>query len=1038
LLCGLFVVALSLAGLAHAQAIEVHNTLISKGLPSDTGNGSSSTAALSSADGRYVVFTSLGANFVPGIVDANSTTDVFLHDRATQKTVLVSRSVVSATTTASGDSRATAISADGEWVLFQSSANNLVFGVTDNNAGADVFLYQRSTGAVSLVSRSNTSATTTANSLSLPTAISADGERVLFVSVATDLVAGVADSNGSEDVFLYQRSTGAVSLVSRSAAAATVTANNQSFPVAVSNDGEWVLLQSRATNLVSGVTDSNFGNDVFLYQRSTGVVTLVSRSAASATTTANGVSEPRAISADGEWVLFRSFANDLVVGLADSNDSGDVFLYQRSTGAVRLVSRSAASATTAANSESLPTAISADGEWVLFRSNATNLVAGVTDSNNFNADVFLYQRSTGTVSLVSRSAASATTTANGLSFATAMSADGEWVLFGSGATNPVAGVSDTNASDDLFLYQRSTGAVSLVSRSAASATMTANNGVFQSTITPDGEWVLFVSVATNLVSNLSDSNDASDVFLYQRSAAAVSLVSRSNASPPLTANRSSTPTAISTDGEWVLLQSKATDLVSGVTDIHGFTDVFLYQPSTGAMSLVSRSAASATTTGSGESFATAISADGEWVLFQSYASNLVSGVTDGNVSEDVFLHQRSTGAVSLVSRSAASATTTANNQSAATAISADGEWVLFRSLGTNLVSGVTDDNGTLDVFLYQRSTGAVSLISRSAASATTTADNASRPIAISADGAYVLFQSAAGNLVSGVTDSNGTSPDVFLYERSTGAVSLVSRSGASAMTTANGASFPAAISADGEWVLFQSNATNLVSGVSDGSNTVDVFLYQRSTGTVSLVSRSAASATTTANNSSVAYALSADGEWVLFSSDATNLVPGVTDSNNTDDAFLFQRSTGTVSLISHLAASTTTANGNSEPTAISADGEWVLFRSTATNLVPGITDANGPAYDVFLYQRSTGAASLVSRSAESAAITANVAAFATAMSTDGARVLFASDATNLVAGVLDSNDNTDVFLANIVDPNRVFADGFESAPPGTSPPPDGP
>jgi Tol biopolymer transport system component len=202
LLCGLFVVALSLAGLAHAQAIEVHNTLISKGLPSDTGNGSSSTAALSSADGRYVVFTSLGANFVPGIVDANSTTDVFLHDRATQKTVLVSRSVVSATTTASGDSRATAISADGEWVLFWSRATDLAAGVTGTNLSDNIFLYQRSTGTVTLVSRSAASATTAANGNSTPAAISADGRWVLFASFAANIVPGVIDGNRTDDAFL--------------------------------------------------------------------------------------------------------------------------------------------------------------------------------------------------------------------------------------------------------------------------------------------------------------------------------------------------------------------------------------------------------------------------------------------------------------------------------------------------------------------------------------------------------------------------------------------------------------------------------------------------------------------------------------------------------------------------------------------------------------------------------------------------------------------------------------------------------------------
>ncbi len=204
-LFGLFVLGLSLAGFAHAQPVEVQNALISKGVPSDTGNGSSSSAAISSADGRYVVFSSQGANFVPGLVDLNNTLDVFLHDRTTQQTVLVSRSATSATTTANGGSIATTISADGEWVLFLSGANDLVSGITDNNATNDVFLYQRSTGVVRLVSRSAASATTTAAGFSAPGAMSADGEWVLFDSGATNLVSGVIDSNGGGgDVFLYR------------------------------------------------------------------------------------------------------------------------------------------------------------------------------------------------------------------------------------------------------------------------------------------------------------------------------------------------------------------------------------------------------------------------------------------------------------------------------------------------------------------------------------------------------------------------------------------------------------------------------------------------------------------------------------------------------------------------------------------------------------------------------------------------------------------------------------------------------------------
>jgi hypothetical protein len=572
------------------------------------------------------------------------------------------------------------------------------------------------------------------------------------------------------------------------------------------------------------------------------------------------------------------------------------------------------------------------------------------------------------------------TTANGPSTSVAISADGEWVLFRSEATNFVSGVTDSNNTNDVFLYQRSTGAVSLVSRSVASTTTTANSSSFPAAISANGEWLLFSSSASNIVSGVTDSNGSKqDVFLYQRDTGATSLVSRSAALATMTANQGSAPTAISADGEWVLFRSEATNLVPGVTDGNGVAnDVFLYQRSTGTLTLVSRSAVSATTTANGASLPTAISADGEWVLFQSAANDLVSGVTDSGGGDDVFLYQRSTGTVSLVSRSAASATTTANGISEATAISADGERVLFRSNATNLVSGLTDSNQTLDVFLYHRSTGAVSLVSRSAASATATANNRSSATAISADGEWVLFSSFATNLVPGVTDINGAANDVFLFQRSTGAVSLVSRSANSATTTADSSSVPTAISADGEWVLFSGNASNLVPGGMDSNGTTDVFLYQRSTGTVSLVSRSAASGATTANTTSSATAISADGERVLFSSFATNLVPGFIDRNGglQQDVFLYQRGSGLVNLVSRsLGSATATANGNSIAAAISADGNWVLFYS------------------------------------------------------------FAGD---VVSGVLDGNSADDAFLARVARPDGVFADGFESPPPGTTAPANAP
>lgn len=1015
---------LMLAPLETARAVTVENRLVTASIR-DTGSGNSTPSAMSSADGRYVLFDSDAPDLIEGVSGSNLAGDVFLHDRASKITTLVSRSAASATTRGNAGSSPVAISADGEWALFFSSASDLVAGVTDR-AGWDVFLYQRSSGTVSLVSRSATSPETTANGQSIPIGMSADGEWVLIESSATDLVHGVVDGNNRNDVFLYQRSTGAMTLVSRSAMTVGATANGISFARAISPDGEWVLFKSNATDLIVGVTDGNGGDDVFLYQRSTGSVSLVSRASVSATTTANSYSTPTAISPDGEWVLFESHATDLVAGFADGNQAADVFLHRRTSGLTTLVSRAVGSSTTA-NAASVPVALSVDGDWVLLSSGATNLVAGFTDGNGpFGEDVYLFRRTSGNMRLVSRSSGSATTSANRTSMPVALSSNGDWVLFQTLATDFAAGISDSNFSWDVFLYHSNTGAVRLVSRSADSATTTSNGGASARAVSPDGQLVLLGSIATNLVAGINDTNYAADVFVYQRDADAMSVISRMMRTSTLAAGYSGLR-ATSADGEWILFHSAANDLIAGQVDRNGLDDVFLYQRSTGAQSLVSRSANGELTAADGQSLSVAISGDGEWVLFTSRARDLIAGGTDTNGELDAFLYQRSTGTVSLVSRSSTSATVAANGSSVPKAISVDGEWVLFESTATNLVSGLFDANGSQsDVFLFHRSSGSVSLVSRSAASGSVTANAASLPAGMSTDGDWVVFNSHATDVAAGVTDTNNL-PDAFLYRRSTGEVVLVSRSHVFANRTANLGSSAQSISADGGWVLFTSRGTDLITGVADVNGASDVFLFERNSGGLSLVSRSATSATVTGNGDSLAAAVSADGGYVLFRSQASDLVHGVTDGNSAEDVFLYRRASGATILVSRSAiTATTAANGQSSPVAVSDDGEWVLLNSRATDLVAGVADNNGD-WDSFLFRTSSGTASLVSRTAASAAIAGNARSFASAISADGQWVLFTSRATDVVAGVWDFPASNDVFLASI----GLFRDSFE-APQGQS------
>ncbi len=377
-----------------------------------------------SGDGRYVVFHSAATNLVAR--DRNGRIDVFLRDRDKRTTRRLSLSVRGLG--ANGDSTSPAISADGRYVAFDSSASNLI--ARDGNRRVDVFVRDRQTGTTTRVSvRSDGGG---ANGPSFKPSISEDGRYVGFDSGASNLVR--RDGNDAWDVFVRdreERTTRRVSLNSNG-----VPGNRDSWSAVLSADGRFVAFASLAFNLVAG--DTNRQADIFVRDRQTGTTTRVS--VRSNGRQANGGSALPAISADGRYVAFRSVATNLVDG--DTNGHADVFVHDRETGRTRRVTT--ARDGSQANGPSDSPSLSADGNLVAFESSATNLVPGDTNSQR---DVFVRDRAAGVtrrVSLSTRHVAG-----NGLTERPALSGDGLFVAFTSYATNLVR--RDTNDRADVFV-----------------------------------------------------------------------------------------------------------------------------------------------------------------------------------------------------------------------------------------------------------------------------------------------------------------------------------------------------------------------------------------------------------------------------------------------------------------------------------------------------------------------------------------------------------------------------------------------------------
>jgi Tol biopolymer transport system component len=319
-----------------------------------------------SADGRFVAFTSWATNLVSG--DTNGWEDIFVHDRQTGVTECVSLAVDGSPGNLWCESPA--ISADGRFVAFTSSASNLVVG--DTNGQLDVFIRDRLTGTTERVSVDSSGAE--ANYLSDQVSITPDGRYCAFASAASSLVP--ADTNGRWDVFVRDRQLGTTERVSLDSSGTQGNGNSgvseygYLIGLSISDDGRYVAFGSDASNLVSG--DTNYGGDIFVRDRLTGTTERVS--VASGGAQWNNVSQFPSISPDGRHVWFESCVDPY----RNPGWLYDIYVHDRQSGTTDLVSISTAGLH--ANRESYSPCSSADGRIVGFNSRATNIVMG--DTNN--------------------------------------------------------------------------------------------------------------------------------------------------------------------------------------------------------------------------------------------------------------------------------------------------------------------------------------------------------------------------------------------------------------------------------------------------------------------------------------------------------------------------------------------------------------------------------------------------------------------------------------------------------------------------------
>ena len=355
-------------------AIHTKTDRVSVNGTSMAGDGASSTPSIN-GDGSLVAFVSQATNLVIGV----SGFQIYVHNRQTNQVEVISRDNDTTTVNeGNGVSSTPSISADGRFVAFVSQATNLLApGTPAIPAGQQIYVRDRQTGQTSLVSVDNSVAPIAGNGVSSTPSISADGRFIAFMSLSTNLLAPGIPAVSGQQIYIRDRQVNQTSLVSADNNVVPIPGNGVSSAPSINGDGSLVAFDSLATNLLDPVVPSVSGRQVYVRNRTVDQTSLVSMDNNVAPNPGNGVSRTPSISSNGRFVAFVSLATDLLAPGVPAVAGQQIYIRDRQLGQSFLASQDNTNtnvAGTGGGGVSDTPSTNGNGGFVAFFSRATNLV----------------------------------------------------------------------------------------------------------------------------------------------------------------------------------------------------------------------------------------------------------------------------------------------------------------------------------------------------------------------------------------------------------------------------------------------------------------------------------------------------------------------------------------------------------------------------------------------------------------------------------------------------------------------------------------